>query len=143
MVKNEIKLLLTEDLSPYKLLLLILIQLYLNNKLPVPQLILLTQLIEKKQVLAIPGASPGVIINSLKDLCDIIKDEKTERILLDVVWNVRSVEDLENDHINQLMKCVKLGIITVNSSSPEATKIVSSNPYLVRLLLKYVPHLQH
>lgn len=76
MVKNEIKLLLTEDLSPYKLSLLILIQLYLNNKLLVPQLILLTQLIEKKQVLAIPGASPGVIIHSLKDLCDIIKDEK-------------------------------------------------------------------
>lgn len=136
MVKNEIKLLLTEDLSPYKLSLLILIQLYLNNKLPVPQLILLTQLIEKKQVLAIPGASPGVIIHSLKDLCDIIKDEKTERILLDVVWNVRSVEDLENDHINQLMKCVKLGIITVNSSSPEATKIVSSKSLFGSFVLK-------
>ena len=46
------------------------------------------------------------------------------------------MEDLENDHINQLMKCVKLGLITVNSSSPEATKIVSSKSLFGSFVLK-------
>ena len=46
MTKDDIKLLLSEDLSPYKLTLLIVIHLYLCNELPIPQLITLTQLIE-------------------------------------------------------------------------------------------------
>ncbi|RCK55593.1 Anaphase-promoting complex subunit 5 [Candida viswanathii] len=120
MVENDIKLLLTEDLSPYKLTLLILIQLYLNNKLPVPQLILLTQLIEKKQ-------QPGQVLH-LMSSPTLYRDY--------TIWAIGSIDDLENDHVNQLMKCVKSGITTINLPPSGTTKVVSSKSLFGSFILK-------
>ena len=80
MTKDDIKLLLSEDLSPYKLTLIIVIHLYLCNELPIPQLITLTQLIENKQQPRPHNLlSTHNIIHSLSQLCELFNDMNVNR----------------------------------------------------------------
>ncbi|KAL6451805.1 apc5 Anaphase-promoting complex subunit 5 [Candida maltosa Xu316] len=134
MVKDEIRLLLSEDLSPYKLSLLVLIQIYLNNKLPITQLILLTQLIENK----LP-TTPDSLSKSIIPSLDMINDEATEKLLLDCVWDITSIEYIEQNLINKLLECVKAGTVLSNDQQQlpkSGYKLVSSKSLFGSFILK-------
>lgn len=140
MSRDDIKLLLSEDLSPYKLTLLILIHLYLCNKLPIPQLITLTQLIENKQ----PPTSNLLstnninIIHSLERLCEIFNDLNVTKQLLKCIWNIHSLEQLENEYINSLIKQVKPADLITLNITPGSTnnKVLSSKSLFGSFILK-------
>lgn len=140
MTKDDIKLLLSEDLSPYKLTLLIVIHLYLCNELPIPQLITLTQLIENKQQPRPHNLlSTHNIIHSLSQLCELFNDMNVTKQLLKCIWRINSIEQLENDYINNLIKRVKsVDLITLNITpgSTNSGKVLSSKSLFGSFILK-------
>lgn len=147
MTKDDIKLLLSEDLSPYKLTLIIVIHLYLCNELPIPQLITLTQLIENKQQPRPHNLlSTHNIIHSLSQLCELFNDVNVTKQLLKCIWRINSIEQLENDYINNLIKRVKsVDLITLNITpgSTNSGKVLSSKSLFGSFILKFVHHLIH
>ena len=147
MTKDDIKLLLSEDLSPYKLTLLIVIHLYLCNELPIPQLITLTQLIENKQQPRPHNLlSTHNIIHSLSQLCELFNDMNVTKQLLKCIWRINSIEQLENDYINNLIKRVKsVDLITLNITQvlQIVAKVLSSKSLFGSFILKFVHHLIH
>ncbi|CAI5759253.1 unnamed protein product [Candida verbasci] len=133
MINNDIKLLLTEDLSAYKISLLILIHFYILNKLKSRTLVALVKLIENKSILQ--NENGNLIINpTLLDLCKFINyDDQIEKQLLQFIWSFNSIEDLDK-FTRELVKYV---IVPTDSTiKPSKIKLLSSRSLFGSFILK-------
>lgn len=96
---EKVKLLLTEDLSPHKITLLILINIYCNNKIPRTSLkSVLTLLINLISNGSLFEGEELVVIPTVEDLFKRFSDNGMESacLILDDLWNINSVEDLDS-----------------------------------------------
>ncbi|KAI5954902.1 hypothetical protein KGF54_001463 [Candida jiufengensis] len=125
MTKNDKNFCLFKDLSPLQLILLIIIKLYSTTSLRPEILIQLTKLIENKQ--SITETNELRIITNLKELCDYFNNEYFTSLLIDKVWEINSMEDLDN-----LVKSISELVImkpSSISSTPTSKKFLNNSLY--------------
>ncbi|KAK6463652.1 anaphase-promoting complex, subunit 5 [Scheffersomyces coipomensis] len=149
---SNVQLLLTEDLSPHKISLLFLIQLYCKNKIP-PQRIksVLTVLIKLIDNRSYKEGDEKIIIPSLQDLIDSIKDIILENsgpndenidsdilqiqmIILKSLWDITSVKEMDNNLLNFYEILVPVETIYTIKESPY--KKISSRSLLGSFIYK-------
>ena len=160
---SRIKLLLTEDLSPHKISLLILIVLYCTDLIQENRLqaVLTTIVRFLENDLIYNEKKEMVILPELRDLCfslkhSIISDpnyvstesklaaeedaNEIQKMLLQALWNINSVESLDS-HIKRAY-CILLGSSAVTVEEPESNqdikKLISPRSLLGSFIKKII-----
>lgn len=143
--EQRISLLLTEDLSPHKIALLVLVVLYLTGNVHPQQtqavLSTLNRLLENEPLCDENNAF--IVVPLLADLCrslgtataklgalDRKSDDDIQNRLLSAMWAISSVENL-NSYITSTHSLLLAPMaVTVADSGPESTKLISPRSFI-------------
>ncbi|KAI5965976.1 uncharacterized protein KGF55_001340 [Candida pseudojiufengensis] len=136
MTQNASNFCLFKNISPLQIIPLIIIKIYAENWNVTPNILIkLTKLVENKQ--STTENNELQIISDLRELCDYLDDDDFSGQLIDVVWNISSLEELD-----EMLNSVKKLVVMKQPTTPSTTKQFLNNSLFGIFILQVITYFE-